>query len=1295
MSFCNSHVHTEDSNIRLLDCIIKPKAAIDKAIEQGLTGICITDHECLSCHSEVNEYAKQIKEQHPNFTIGLGDEIYLVDERTSGIKYYHFILIAKNAIGHRALREISSLAWLHSYTDRRMERVPITKSELAAIVKKFPNSLIAQSACLGSELDSEILALTAAEKKNNIEEILNHKQKIHDFIMYCKDLFGEDFYLEAQPATSKEQIICNKRFLSIAKAYDLKITVATDAHYLSKEDRWVHKAYLTSKGGERETDSFYEFTYMMPPDEVKEFLRYSYTEQEIEQIFAASNEIASKIEFYDLFHKQTILEVPVKDYPKKDNELIDYPNLSQMFKSDNIQERYWVNQCIEALKQKQIYDDAHLARLEEEAITKKVIGQKLETNMFAYPITLQHYINLFWQCGSIVGAGRGSSGAGLNHYLLGITQVDPLDWGFPWFRYLNEERTELGDIDLDLCPSKRPYILQEIKKERQQFFDDTVPQWARENLGCSLVATFGSESAKSAVLSSARGYRSEEYPDGIDVDIAQYLSSLIPQERGQLWSLRDVVYGDSDKNRAPISTFVKEVEKYPGLLQIMLSIESLHNKRSSHASGVIMFDKDPFTYCAFMKTPKGEIITQYDLHSAERMGNTKYDFLVTEVSDKIVKCIELLQEDNQIDANLSLREVYNKFFHPEVLPIKDKKYWDALCSQKVLNVFQFDSIEGSKGIAQTQPRSIEDLTNTNGLIRLVGDGNERPLDRYVRFKNDLSLWYQEMDDFGLTKEEQSYLEPYFKSAYGTPPDQERLMLMLMDKNLCHFTLSEANTARKVVGKKKMDQIPIIEEKVLNQATSPLLGQYIWEHGAKPQMSYSFSQIHATVYSLIGFQTVYAATNWNPIYWNTACLIVNSGGEDGSTDYAKIAKAIGDITGRGVKVSLVDINSSTYDFKPDAKNNRILYGLKALTAVGDEVIQTIINNRPYKTVKDFINKVNPKKNVMFNLIKAGAFDSMEDRMFLMGWYVWHTCEKKKQLTLANMRGLIAHNLVPQDLAKETAVFEFNRYLKACCVYDKENYKLDARALTFLTNNFIDLYSTIDENELLNIKVWDKIYQKEMNPIREWLKTDTENILFELNKQIFKEDWIKYAKRPNYSAWEMESMCFYFHDHELKNINNHKYGLVDYEDLSKQPYIERSFVKNGKTINMYSLHKIIGTVIAKNATKSTIYLLTRNGSVVPVKFRKEYFALFDKRISQIQPDGKKKVIEQSWFNRGNMLIINGLREDSGFFAKKYASQSGHTLYRVTSIDDNGNIQLTSERAKGIEEEDEDSTYVNFMD
>ena len=687
------HSHTMYSNLRLLDCINRPKDLINRAIELGLAGIAITDHEAICSHPEINFYQKEIEKENPNFKIALGNEIYLTDTRDMGQKYYHFILIAKNKEGHRALRELSSRAWMNSYWDRGLERVPTLKSDIEEILKKYPNSLIGTTACLGGELSVNTLALINAEQTGDKNGAATAHNNIVDFLLWCKEVFGEDnFYIECAPGCSRDQISVNKRFPAIAKAFGLKMVIGSDAHYLKKEDRYVHKAYLNSKFGEREVDEFYEFAYLQDNNEIIENLHQSeFSNEFINEMFKNSYGIWEKIEKFSLAHNQTIPKVKVHDYPKIKQTTNTFPILNAMFESDDKVERYWVNECVNRLDELNLKNETYLRRLEEEADIKKTISEKLGTNMFSYPVTLQHYVNLFWECGSIVGAGRGSSCSGLNHYLLGITQLDPIKWNLPFWRYLNKERVELGDIDLDLCPSKRPRILNEIKKERGQNFNKDIDELSRKNLGCTLIATFGTEGTRSTILTACRGYRSEDYPDGIDVDTAQYLSSLIPSERGFLWSLSDVINGNEDKGRKPIKIFINEVNQYPGLLEIMQGIEGLVNKRSSHASGVILFDEDPYEFGSFMRTPKGEVITAYDLHMCEACGMTKYDFLVTEVQDKLCEAIKLLQEYNEIDSSLTLREVYDKYFHPNVLPIDDKNIWKVLQENSVLNIFQFDS----------------------------------------------------------------------------------------------------------------------------------------------------------------------------------------------------------------------------------------------------------------------------------------------------------------------------------------------------------------------------------------------------------------------------------------------------------------------------------------------------------------------------------------------------------------------------------------------------------------------------
>ena len=392
---------------------------------------------------------------------------------------------------------------------------------------------------------------------------------------------------------------------------------------------------------------------------------------------------------------------------------------------------------------------------------------------------------MFWNCGSLVGPGRGSSVCFLSNRLLGITQLDPIEWGLAEWRFLNKERMELPDIDIDLAPSKRPLILKKIREERGE-------------LKVLQVATFGTEGTKSAILTACRGYRSELYPDGIDSDTAQYIASLIPQERGFLWSLDDVIKGNPEKDRKPIRAFSDEMEKYPGLLDIIYGIDGLVNKRSQHASGVILYNDDPWMTGAMMRSPNGDLTTQFSLHDEEAVGNTKFDFLVTEICDKIINAIKLLQNDGYFDKNKTLREIYNEKLHPNKINLSDDKIWDKLASGEVVDLFQFDSPVGGQAIKSILPRNPLQLMMANALTRLTGEkGQERPIEKYVRFKNNIQLWYKECKQWGLNDEEIKTLEPYYLPVEGVPTTQEKLMLLCMEPKLAHFSLAEANNARKI------------------------------------------------------------------------------------------------------------------------------------------------------------------------------------------------------------------------------------------------------------------------------------------------------------------------------------------------------------------------------------------------------------------------------------------------------------------------------------------------------------------
>ena len=765
------------------------------------------------------------------------------------------------------------------------------------------------------------------------------------------------------------------------------------------------------------------------------------------------------------------------------------------------------------------------------------------------------------------------------------------------------------------------------------------------------------------------------------------------------------------------------MKEYPELWEVAQRIEGLVCRVGEHAGGVIFVD-EPFTNStALMKVPNGDIVTQFDLHDAEDVSLIKIDLLSVEALDKIHVCLDLLQEHGYIEPEASLKETYEKYIGIYNLEREDKNMWKMVWKHEIQALFQMEQQSGIQGIALTKPESIDDLAVLNSVIRLMAQSKdaEQPLNKYARFKNNVNNWYKEMELYGLTPEEQELLKPVVGLAYGICESQEKFMQLVQMEECGGFNLTWADRLRKSIAKKNPAEYEQLTKEyfqaVEDKGLSKNLCNYVWNVLVATSRGYGFNASHTLAYSLVALQEMNLAFRFPIIFWNCACLIADSGGAESlseepqeeivdiyepedfeeyeyidapdkktkikkkrakTTDYKKLATAIGKMQQNGIKIMPPDINKSSYTFVPDAENNQIYFGLSGILNVGEDIIKATIENRPYSSPKDYIAKVNPKRNSMISLIKGGAFDSMMDRKLLMGWFIWETCDKKKRITLQNMGGLIKHNLIPEEeeYIIGRRVFEFNRYLKAMCKYNAQYYKLDDRAINFIIE--LGYEDMITDSYYIDIKLWDKKYQMWMDYFRGWISANKESILKDLNSQIFLEDWNKYAL-GTLSAWEMEVLCFYYHDHELAHLNRGKYGFANYYELPEEPIVERSFVKGDKTINLFKLSKIYGTCIAKNKAKATATLLTPFG-VVDVKFRKEYFSMFDKQISEKQTDGTKKVKEKSWFNRGNMLVIQGMRSGDQFMAKKYASTGGHTIYKILNIDEAGDIELTSDRYQG---------------
>lgn len=522
----------------------------------------ITDHEALSCHIKAQKYYRKIKEKNPNFKVILGNEIYLCrdgltkENFISGQdKYYHFILLAKDEIGHTQLRELSTRAWKRSYLTGRMRRVPTYYSDLFDVVGKNPGHLIASTACLGGCLPTQLLRASATPKNESLRE------RIENWAIQLNQLFGKgNFFLELQPSATIEQTYVNRQLVDLGHKLDIPYIITTDSHYLKKEDAPIHTAFLNAQDGDREVSSFYLTTYMMNTEELESKLEL--TEEELEEAYANIRYIKDNCVDYDLTKPLEIPILPWKEFNTKVTRALmreAIPHFKTFEESEFIGDRRLID-CIaekvagdKRLQNQETYDAI------EDCLEKTWTSSiKNKTHWSAYYLNLQKIIDCCWDAGTIVGPGRGSGVGFILLYLCGITQINPL-WETvqtkSW-RFLNPERVSVLDVDIDIEGSKRGKVLQHL---RQVYGEDYVTN----------VATFGTEKPKSAILTAARGL-------GIDVDAASAIAALVPVDRGQPRSLRQCFYGDEEAGFEPVKQFVVEMtENYPELWDVAQRIEGL------------------------------------------------------------------------------------------------------------------------------------------------------------------------------------------------------------------------------------------------------------------------------------------------------------------------------------------------------------------------------------------------------------------------------------------------------------------------------------------------------------------------------------------------------------------------------------------------------------------------------------------------------------------------------------------------------------------------------------------------
>lgn len=800
------HNHTDYSNFRLRDSINQVETLIDRAIQLGHSVVAITEHETIASSIRIEKYWSKIKKDNPNFKIIRGNEIYLCRNglnaqnfNKENDRYYHFILLAKDEIGHEQIREISNRAWSHSYVSRRMMRVPTYYQDLFDVIGSNPGHVIGSTACIGAALGTQLL-------KYQKTQDLALFEKIKFWCIQLKELFGEDnFYLEMQPSHNKEQLYVNEKIVELSNELNIPYIITTDSHYLSKEDRPIHKAYLNAQDGDREVDDFYATTYMMDTDEIYEYMEQYLGEEVLHKSFLNINKISDMCKDFSI---KKPLNIPRLNWKKpvfnsdfigrKMKVMEQYmPELHNFYFSKYEEDRRLAELIVERIENDKSLQDIETYNEINECLKDTWISSEVNgARWSAYFLNLQNIIDTCWDAGSLVGCGRGSGVGFILLYILGITQINPLrekTATYRW-RFLNPERVSVLDVDIDIEGGRRQNVLNEF---RRVYGNDRVAN----------VLTLGTEKAKSAILTAARGL-------GIDNDIAQYLSSMIASDRGIQRTLHQTYYGDEENDFAPNKQFRYEMDNnYSELWELAQRIEGLICRVGVHAGGVIFVD-EPFTKStALMKAPSGEIITQFDLHDAEEVGLIKYDILSVEALDKIHNCLDLLVQYNYVKDG-ELREIYEDTVGIYKIERENPDMWKMLWNHDIMSLFQMEKQSGIQGIAAMKPTSVDDLAILNSAIRLMAQekGMEIPVQKLARFKKYPQDWDSELAFYGLTEKEKKIIEPVVGISYGLCIAQEQFMQLVQLPELGGFNLTWADKLRKSIAKKN----PVEYEKLTHE-----------------------------------------------------------------------------------------------------------------------------------------------------------------------------------------------------------------------------------------------------------------------------------------------------------------------------------------------------------------------------------------------------------------------------------------------------------------------------------------------
>ena len=890
--FVHLHVHTQYS---LLDGAIRLGGLINRAKEYNMPALAITDHGnmfgCIEFYKKAR--AKGIKPI-------IGCEMYLAPgnclEKQAGKDCHHLILLVENETGYKNLMRLVSVSYMEGfYKKPRIDR---------ALLNKHNKGLIALSACVQGEIPQAILAC-------NMEKAIGIAAK------YSSIFENGRFFLELQANGIPNQKKINEGLLEISKKLSLPVVATNDCHYLNASDAYAHEVLLciqtrkTINSPDRlrfDTDQL----YFKPPCEMQQ--TFSHVPKAIKNTLVIAERLNLELKFKD--YKFPNFIPPNGQSSQAYFEQLARRGLKERLKKlQNSHTTGFDNKA-------QIYN----RRLEDE------IRMITQMNFVTYFLIVSDFVNFAKQNNIPVGPGRGSAAGSLVTYALGITEIDPIENGLIFERFLNPERINPPDIDVDFCMDGRDRVIEYVK---QKYGKVNVAQ----------IITFDTMKAKGVIRDVGRA---------LDMPFRQVdaIAKLIPDEQG-------ITIDDAIIREPRLKEQLKTEFQVKNLILISKSLEGLTRHVSTHAAGIVISNKPLFNYLPLCKSKNDEIMTQYSMDAVDTIGLIKFDFLGLRTLTVIDKTLNLIKTN---PAN-RLPDINN-------LGSNDKKTYELLLSGETEGVFQLESSGMKDMVKRLKPESIEDLTALLALYR-PGPLGSGMVDDYIFAKHgSIEVSY-----------ELPQLEEILKETYGLILYQEQVMKIA--SSLAGFAMADADILRRAMSKKKASEMAKQKDKFLAGATNnhikPEKAEKIFELIAK-FAEYGFNKSHSAAYAYITYQTAYLKAHF-PVEFMAALL----SSEMGNTD--KVVKHINECREKNIELLPPDINKSNTDFT--VTGSEIRFGLAAIKNVGKSAVENIIAAREQKgdflSLFDFCQKVDLRKvnkRVIESLIQSGAFDSWQKRSQLM-------------------------------------------------------------------------------------------------------------------------------------------------------------------------------------------------------------------------------------------------------------------------------------------------------------------------